>query len=163
MCSTANVEFVKKMGANTVLDYRAEKPIMEQIDAEAAEKGAYDMVFDTVSSADSRDKKADYEGQIRSRSPPVIKKWVRNSHPLGVNPAEPSEVDKHNYVVFGGAMISWWRALVKRLTRKAKCTVNFFPMGFELFWIDMPHCAHSLEILQVLCDEQGMRPKLQQT
>lgn len=61
VCSTANVDFVMAMGASVVLDYSAAKSITEQLDVEAAERGAYDMVFDTVSSSDSRDKKANYE------------------------------------------------------------------------------------------------------
>jgi len=158
ICSTSNVEFVKNMGADVVLDYRATKPIMEQLAEEAAANGHFDMVFDTVSSADSRDMKANYEAQIRSLRPPVVKIWSRKT--VGVAPNESSDVDKHNYVVFGGEMMSWWRALVKRLTRKAGCIVNFFPIGFELFWIDMPYSTAYLRTLQTLCDDQGMRPKV---
>lgn len=103
------------------------------------------------------------QAQVRSRSPPVIKTWARGGQSSGVGSdvdelieeAEQSsqklsnDVDKHNYVVFGGATLSWWRALVKRLTRKAKCTVNWFPPGFELFWIDMPYSTEYLKTLQV--------------
>lgn len=155
ICSTANVQFVKECGAVRVLDYRAEEPIMEQVSAVTAEHGKFDIVFDTVSSADSRDKAADYERRIRSRKPPVVKA----AHGLNREPG----VDKHNYVVFGGLSISWWRALVLRLTRKAKCAVNFFPLGFELFWIDMPHSAPQLKRMKMLCDDKGMRPKVMKT
>jgi threonine dehydrogenase-like Zn-dependent dehydrogenase len=60
ICSTANVQFVKECGAVRVLDYRAEEPIMEQVSAVTAEHGKFDIVFDTVSSADSRDKVFDF-------------------------------------------------------------------------------------------------------
>ena len=109
----------------------------------------------TVSSADSRDRAANYEQRIRKRSPPVVKR--------AYGPAAEKGVDRHNYVVLGGATVSWWRALVARLTRKAKCTVNWFPRGFELFWIDMPHSQTYLAKLHELCDGQGMRPKVQTT
>ena len=115
--------------------------------------GKFDMVFDTVSSADSRDKAANYESQIRSSEPPIIKVAHGSQAEKGV--------DKHNYVVFGGIFISWMRALIKRLSRKSCCcTCNFFPKGFELFWIDMPHGTRYLKDLQELCDNQGLRPKV---
>ena len=50
---------------------------MEQLSEQAATNGMYDMVFDCVSSADSRDIKANYQQQITSLSPAVVKTWVK--------------------------------------------------------------------------------------
>ena len=153
ICSTSKVEFVQKMGAAKVVDYRAKEPAIKQLQNLATKDGKFDMVFDTVSSADSRDKAANYESQIRSSEPPIIKVAHGSQAEEGV--------DKHNYVVFGGIFISWMRALIKRLSRKfCCCTCNFFPKGFELFWIDMPHGTRYLKDLQELCDNQGLRPKV---
>ena len=49
---------------------------MEQVSADAVEKGQFDMVFDTVSSADSRDIQANYEQQIHALNPPAVKSWA---------------------------------------------------------------------------------------
>ena len=147
ICSTSNVKFVQSLGNDlTVLDYTADD-FMEQLDSYVDRKGKFDFVFDTVSSADSRDKEADYQNRIRSHN--LIKKYGSPGEGDG------SEVDKHNYVTLGGDFGSWWTALMKRLLN-----INWFSRGFELFWIKMDHSCDYLKELRKLCDEQGLCPEV---
>ena len=105
-------------------------------------------MFDTVSSADSRDKAAAYERRIRTCSTPLVK-TPRNS------PDEP-DVDKHNYVVFGGTLWQFAAAAVQRFC----CGINCHGRGFALFWINMQRSQRWLEQLKRFCDERGMKPKV---
>ena len=150
ICSTSNVEFVQKLDAKiTVLDYTVVPDIMEQLDSFVGSRGKFDLVLDTVSSADSRDKDANYPHRIRNRIPPIIK--VHGDICEGGD----CGVDTHNYVVLGGEFGSWWKALIKRL-----CGYNWFPLGFELFWIKMDHSTYYLKELKRLCDSEGLCPKV---
>ena len=125
ICSTSNVKFVQNLDAKvTVLDYTAECDVMQQLDSYVAKEGKFDLVLDTVTSADSRDKDANYPHRIRFRTPPILKAC------RGINDSDHKDVDAHNYVVLGGEFVHWWTALMKRL-----CNVNWFTSGFELFWI----------------------------
>ena len=136
VCSTKNVQAVKTYGAVDVIDYRSKTCSLEQ--ALKAQK-RFDVVIDTVSSADSRDQIASYPSKIAKLK--ILK-----------IPGEEPGVDSHNYVVYGGKTWSWWRALILRL-----CGLNFFPLGFELFWIRMPNSRRYLQTLQKMCDNPDTR------
>lgn len=141
VCSTKNVHKVKKYGAEDVIDYRSKDVSLDDaLRKHQAKK--FDVVIDTVSSADSRDRKAAYPNRISKLC--VLKR----------HDEEPG-VDPHNYVVFGGETWSWWRALILRLIG-----FNFFPLGFELFWIRMPKSRRYLQTLQSMCDNLDLRPEI---
>ena len=127
VCSTPNVAFVKECGASDVVDYRGGDAI-EQLKALVRQHGMFDMVFDTVSSADSRDRSAAYEAKIRSCADPPLVKTRSNV----ADAAERAGVDPHNYVVFGGTFWQFLCAAVQRFTCKL---VNLHAQGFALFWI----------------------------
>ena len=148
VCSEKNRQFVSDCGATSVLPYnQPSQSIWETLKSHVHSNSAFDLVLDTVSSADSRDQLMGYPANIMDASPPILKK--------GFGPEAISGVDQHNYVVLGGASQDWLTALLKRLT-----PINLFPKGFELFWINMPGSANKLEQVQKLCDDQSMRPKV---
>ena len=148
VCSTPNVDMVKSLGASDVVDYRAGDAI-EGLKALVAKHGMFDMVFDTVSSADSRDKAAAYERRIRTSDVPLVK-TAQNS------PDE--EVDGHNYVVFGGTLWQFSAAAVQRFC----CGLNCHARGFALFWINMQHGQRYLKKLKEFCDERGVKPQVKE-
>ena len=45
ICSTSKVEFVQKMGAAEVVDYRAKEPAIKQLQNLASKDGKFDMVL----------------------------------------------------------------------------------------------------------------------
>ena len=148
VCSGANAAFVRGLGAAAVVDYTDRKtPWQSALRDEVQRHGPFDLVLDTVSSADQRDKDAGYPAAVLGADPALVRS--------GFGPRKEAGVDAHNYVVLGGAPGAWWRALVKRFTG-----ANWFKKGFELFWIKMPGCTPQLRRLQELCDGNGLRPEV---
>jgi hypothetical protein len=110
------------------------------------EHGMFDLVLDTVSSVDARDRASAYVSRLRTTSPPLIKT-------LQSSPTDEAMVDAHNYVVFGGPTWQWACAGIQRFTH-----MNLHPKGFCLFWINMQNSQPYLQRLQAFADEQGLRP-----
>ncbi|GMH96343.1 hypothetical protein TrST_g1423 [Triparma strigata] len=135
VCSGSNADFVKSIGASTVLDYRS-GDIFSSIKSDATANGGYDLILDCVNSADSRDQEASYRTNILKMGPEVIKSG--------------KGVDAHNYIVLGGGSLEWIAAGLKRFT-----SLNCFARNFELFWIKMPGCTSALEFIKELCDIDG--------
>jgi NADPH:quinone reductase-like Zn-dependent oxidoreductase len=153
VCGSANVAFVAACGAGAVLDYR-EGDVLELVRANAARHGAFDVVFDTVSSADARDQASQYYDRIRSAGVAVLKQGA-------------AAADPHNYVVFGGSFRSFAAAALKRFAG-----INLFTSGFELFWINMMHSQRYLERLAAMAEGADglarpglapLRPKVERT
>jgi NADPH:quinone reductase-like Zn-dependent oxidoreductase len=153
VCGAANAAFVKACGAGAVLDYR-QGDILDLVRANAAQHGAFDVVFDTVSSADARDQASQYYNRIHAAGAAVLKQ--------GAEAADP-----HNYVVFGGSFRSFAAAALKRFTG-----LNLFTNGFELFWINMMRSQRYLERLAAMADDADglalpglapLRPKVERT
>ena len=61
--------------------------------------------------------------------------------------ASGGTADAHNYIVLGGAVRDWARALTKRWLK-----LNLFPRGFELFWIRLPGAHGDLRELAAFAD-----------
>ena len=138
VCSSKNIEFVKECGAKNTVDYRSKEGIEGGLRVLVQEQGCkFDVCFDTVSSADSRDKIMAYEKKIKALDVLKMK----------------GAADPHNYVVFGGSSFNFLSAAVKRFLK-----INIFRRNFELFWIDMTNCRRCLKELQERCDESGLKP-----
>ena len=74
------------------------------------------------------------------------------------NPGENNTytVDAHNYVVFGG---TFWQ-FACAATQRFCCGLNLHPRGSALFWINMQGSARYLDRLRELCDDHGVKPKV---
>lgn len=156
VCSARNADFVRRLGADHVVDYTraaaADSPAGAAGVAQALQKivasrgGApFDLVLDTVSSNDARDGAWRYEAHLRSATGPSLV-------------ASGPGADPHNYVTIGGSTSGWVTAGVKRL-----CGVNLFGKGRELFWIMFPGCRPNLETLRSMADEGSVKPAIDAT
>eukprot|EP00614_Pseudopedinella_elastica_P008335 CAMPEP_0172588976 /NCGR_PEP_ID=MMETSP1068-20121228/7783_1 /TAXON_ID=35684 /ORGANISM="Pseudopedinella elastica, Strain CCMP716" /LENGTH=437 /DNA_ID=CAMNT_0013384455 /DNA_START=256 /DNA_END=1569 /DNA_ORIENTATION=+ len=117
--------------------------VVEALAAWCEEHGPFDLVFDTVTSHDSRDRASDYPNRLLSR--PGIVRRPSETDGGGAGGADGT-VDPHNYVTIGGGTMGWVRAGVKKVLG-----LNVFPTGRELFWITPAYCAPYLERLAGLC------------
>mmetsp|Transcript_20254 Transcript_20254/g.26286 ORF Transcript_20254/g.26286 Transcript_20254/m.26286 type:complete len:398 (-) Transcript_20254:100-1293(-) len=87
ICSTKNVEFVKALGASSVVDYKSQDSMQSLISSGKQ----FDIIYDTVSSFDPVD--PDYEPSMA----PLLK-------PGG------------KYVAINGWISDWWRCFMSRVT-----------------------------------------------
>ncbi|KAJ1460616.1 hypothetical protein M885DRAFT_593387 [Pelagophyceae sp. CCMP2097] len=133
ICSGANEAFVRYCGAAKVLDY-TKCEVFEELKADVAVHGPFDVVLDCVSSNDSRD--SDYAAMLQIR-PALLSKR------------------RGNYVVLGGSPLTWCRAGLK------KCGVDTFRGAFKLFWITMPHASEWLAEAAALVDACGLKPRVE--
>ena len=133
VCGSSNMEFVKGLGADVVIDY-TQGDVLDALRAEVSHHGPFDLVFDSVSSHDPRDSKFTYEQRIRAACPKLI---------------------KGNYVFIGGLVNDWLRAHVKRF-----CGIFTFGAGRELFWVRFPYSWADLEHLKTWCENGALKPVL---
>lgn len=101
----------------------------------------FDLVLDTVSSHDARDRSHAYMHRIRNHSPALLN--------------TSASADPHNYVTIGAKTSGWVLAGIKRI-----CGLNMFAKGTELFGIRFPHSIADLAELRRLADEGGVRPTI---
>ena len=113
-------------------------PLVEALSEVLSAHGGkpFDLVLDTVSSHDKRDRSQRYKSRIGS-DPALLDRG-------------PGALDEHNYVTIGGKTGGWITAGVKRLTG-----VNLFKRGKELFWINFNRCAPDLKTLRALAEGEG--------
>ncbi|KAJ9441478.1 Quinone oxidoreductase-like protein [Diplonema papillatum] len=133
VCSAESADLVKKHGVDQVVEYHDEDNMYKELLDHAKAHGAFNVVFDTVSSGDARDYKFGYETKIRS-------------HP-GLLDGE--------YLRLGGTPSDWVAAALKRTAG-----VNLFSKGRELCWVRFPHSTAELQELARLVDMHGVRPEV---
>lgn len=124
ICSKNNYEFVKGLGADIVKDYNSVN-IMKELEDVVKEYGNFDIVLDTVSSHDPRDRIFNYEAKIRGSNSKLLRKD-----------------GKSMYLIIGGVFQDWVCAWIKRVFR-----INLFSRGRLLFWVRFPYSSKYLESL----------------
>lgn len=126
LCGQRNADFVRGLGADQVITYDADD-FMARFATIVRERGPFDLVFDSVSSHDSRDARFAYERRIRGAQPRLMR-------------------ENGMYVFIGGRVDDWVRAHVRRFLG-----VNLFAKGRELFWVRFPGSAADLAALARFC------------
>lgn len=138
ICSTNNIEFVKRCGATQVVDYRRSADVVEDLKA----YGPYDTIVDCVTSADPEDARHGYPSNIRN-TPGLV-------------------TSNHLYQRLGGECPDWIRAALARPKIFPHSWLWKDPRE-RLFWIRFPHSAHELDELTRMADLGQLRPAIQKT
>jgi len=134
VCSLHNHPLVTKVGATHVIDYHDDNLVYQ-----LQQHGPYDVVFDSVSSADPRDQQINYPQLIQDPNNKLLTK-------------------DYIYRRLGGSSGDWLKAGLQR-TVGLKCWGN--PKD-QLFWITFPGSAPQLRILQQWVDTGKLLPEIQQ-
>eukprot|EP00039_Didymoeca_costata_P016245 m.287692 g.287692 ORF g.287692 m.287692 type:complete len:375 (+) comp16364_c0_seq1:111-1235(+) len=138
ICSTKNIDLGHSLGASHVLDYTIQSPdLITSLEDLVDKIGKFDMVLDTVTSHDSRDRNYNYESMICSREPAIL-----------TNSA-------HNYVVLGGYTSQWIASGLKRTIG-----LNCFSRSHELAWVKFPNSVDDLKALTTFVETHNLRPVL---
>ena len=129
--SSRNVDFVKGLGADDVLAYDQSEDLIEDLHTLTSRYGPFDLIFDTVSSHDSRDAGFAYENRICNAKPKLVS---------GV------------YFFIGGVTIDWVLAHIKRYLG-----LDCFSKGRQLFWVRFSNSAKQLEALSQYCTANQLK------
>jgi NADPH:quinone reductase-like Zn-dependent oxidoreductase len=132
ICSAANAEFVKGLGADAVVCYDSEgrDDRLVRIAAELSGSGKFDIVLDTVTSNASIDINKYYQSISRLKLLSVDGKYIN----------------------LGGSPSAWFLAYLKRSLQ-----LNLFPRQWELFWIKFEDCGTDLATIAQWCEEGKLK------
>ena len=133
--SERNFEFVKKLGADCLINYNDKDKLIDELNEIVKKKGPFDIVFDTVSSHDPRDRVFGYENMIRNPKAPLMKKGNNNL-----------------YIMIGGVFKDWVCALLKTLFK-----INLFARGRLLFWVRFPYSSNYLKSLTKFAEDGKLK------
>ncbi len=139
ICSRRNRDFVQNMGADTVICYDQCNDVIESLTDIVNQEGQFDLVFDSVSSHDTRDAAFQYESSMRLAPSPLLR---------------PNSV----YILIGGQLKDWFFAHVKRFFG-----INLFGSHRELFWIVLPKSAERLKRIRQMVDAGDLKVTIDQT
>ena len=129
--SSRNFKFVKDLGADEILVYDSSEDIFERLSAITTQHGSFDMVFDSVSSHDQRDRKFAYESRIRNAQPKLL---------------------TGTYILIGGIVHDWILAHLKRFFG-----LDLFTNGRQLFWVRFPNSSNQLAMLRRFCEMNQLK------
>lgn len=129
--SSRNADFVKSLGADRILCYDQTDNILADLHTITSSHGRFDLVFDSVSSHDTRDVTFAYETRIRNAKPKLV---------TGM------------YILVGGIVTDWILAHIKRFFG-----VNCFAKGRQLFWVRFPDSTKRLELLRQYCENNQLK------
>ena len=156
ICGHRNLEFVSQLGADSIIAYDSKDDdkneggnengddyVVKKLGQVCAEHGAFDVVFDTVTSQDPRDRNFNYERRMKARSSRQSMSQVRLLH------------ERSTYISLGGDSMDWILAHLKRFLG-----VDLFPRGRMLFWVRLAGnggvCGGDLSILKTLCEQRRL-------
>ncbi|KAG7367360.1 NADPH:quinone reductase [Nitzschia inconspicua] len=140
ICSTRNVDFVKKCGATDVIDYQTEDDVIAALQRRVDEP--FDIIFDTITSGDPNDAIYNYPQRIQqATNPPIL-------------------TPEYFYQRLGGKWTDWIRAGLAR--------PGIFPHSWlwsdpreRLFWIKFPKSSVALQELTKIVDSGQLRVHVQ--
>jgi NADPH:quinone reductase-like Zn-dependent oxidoreductase len=142
ICSTSNIDFVKKCGATRVIDYRMEGDVVGALQRQLDEP--FDVILDCVTSGDPNDASYNYPQRIQSATNPPI---------LSPN---------YLYQRLGGRWSDWIRAGLAR--------ADIFPHSWlwsdpkeRVFWIKFPKSAGALNELTKFVENGQLKIHVQKT
>jgi NADPH:quinone reductase-like Zn-dependent oxidoreductase len=130
VCGFRNVELCRSFDVSAIVAYDNQPP--EAFDAALRDKGPFDLILDTVSSADMRDAHHNYEGRVKALLSST-----------------------GSYVCLGGPPSDWARALLMR-----SLGVNCFPSNHVLHWVHFAACSSGLHELAAMVDAGQLRVKV---
>lgn len=135
ICSKKNAAFVITLGADHIISYDDNEHRLEDVLRRIVkEVGVFNIVFDSVSSHDPRDRVFPYEDTIRNSQPAML------------------EPGRGMYITIGGLYQDWFRAHCKRYLG-----VNLDKPNRMLFWIRFPNSSEHLARLGKYCDEGKLK------
>jgi reticulon-4-interacting protein 1, mitochondrial len=135
ICGKANVEWVKSLGADLVLDYR-DPQWQSQLIQDVRTHGPFSHVLDTVASVAAVDQGTSYPELLHSKV---------DEKPLLVG----------KYLTLGGPTTAWLTAGIKRAFGW-----DLFPNDYELFWVRFPNSSHELQALKDATETVGVKIKV---
>jgi len=140
VCGSRNRDFVRELGADEVVCYDDKDVIraggvVEVLSEIVGRRGEVDIVFDSVSSHDPRDRKCSYEHQIRSR-----KGADRVLSRRGI------------YLMLGGLWYDWLKAHILRFLG-----LNLFGDDRRLFWVRFPNSSEYLRKLSFYSESDALK------
>jgi NADPH:quinone reductase-like Zn-dependent oxidoreductase len=160
ICGHRNFEFVTQLGADSIIAYDSNKDedsngrgddfVVKKLGQVCEEHGAFDVVFDTVTSQDPRDRNFNYERRIKATS-------SSSSSSSSRQPMSQVRLlhDRSTYICLGGVTMDWFLAHLKRFL-----SVDLFPRGHMLFWVRLAGngsvCGGDLSILKTLCEQRRL-------
>lgn len=146
ICGQRNVDFVGQLGADSIIAYDSYNDqhgdrtadnsdmVGKKLALVCAAHGAFDVVLDTVTSHDARDRNFNYERRMQS---------ARLLH------------DRSTYICLGGGAVDWLLAHTKRFLG-----VDLFPRGRTLFWVHLAGnggpSGGDLSVLKTLCEQHRL-------
>eukprot|EP00386_Alphamonas_edax_P001023 GDKI01003039.1.p2 GENE.GDKI01003039.1~~GDKI01003039.1.p2 ORF type:complete len:196 (+),score=76.09 GDKI01003039.1:1-588(+) len=149
VCSARNAEVVRKLGADSVVDYtKGQEALKQALVEEAKQHGAYDLCFDTVTSRECSDADFKYQELITS---------LKVTDTNDTQPPHPALTGR--YITIGGWLSDWIRAGLKR---GLGLPVSWFGQHYH-FWVRFPNSSKALQELAAMADGGKLKPIVAQT
>eukprot|EP00128_Syssomonas_multiformis_P007135 Colp12_sorted_trinity150504_noHs@12953 len=136
ICGSRNVSFVKSLNADHIICYDKDD-IIASLAQIVSDHGAFDFVFDTVTSDDQRDKASDYKHRIKSATNPALLSGSAM------------------YITIGADPEGWVKAHARRFLG-----LNLFPKGEILHWVRFPCAQAELAQLAHLCESGQLKVQI---
>ena len=171
ICGHRNFDFVAQLGADSIIAYDSNNDLnknddegddvdgdgndfmVKKLGQVCEEHGAFDVVFDTVTSHDSRDRNFNYEHRMKSTTTTTTTTTTTSS-------TQPTSQVRllhpwSTYICLGGDTVDWFLAHLKRFLG-----VDLFPRGHMLFWVRLAGsggvCGGDLSTLKAFCEQRHL-------